>query len=511
MLNLNDALNNIIAVVVVILLLSLVVQSVQSVVKKFFKIKSRQIEESLVDLLRNVLNKPPAQLGWFGRLIDHSPVSRFLCFWREEKAKKAGVEGIYNHIMDGFKDVGRLAQSGKQMLDSIAKEDLLKILEKVPITGVLPNFGPGVVSAFTHIKNLESDIQTLRTAAQAGAASGQFASISAEYASIEVALRPLFNDVQSIIDSHKVTVPGSAPAAALPAGTPAPVLLLRDMMALRGIKIEEVLKLLGDVQDKLTVASTTVPAGSPAATAVAGLAAGLGNIANDISALRQQLDAAVAPFQAKVNEVEKWYDIVMQSFEERYNRSMKTWAIVIAFLVVALLNADLFTIYRTVAANAVISKTLVEKGPEIVKITKERAAGTSGAQATGQTTDPAAAGVAPPPQPTTSDANKEFKDGLNQLKEDASLYLDVGFTPLTLQKLTTWVGTLDPGRESWWRDRKGDLRVLLGWIVMTMLLSIGAPFWQDTLESLFGIKNLLRKKGDIKNVETASGTGQPNT
>jgi len=510
MLNLNDALNNIIAVVVVILLLSLVVQSVQSVAKKLFKIKSRQIEESLVDLLRNVLNKPPAQLSWFGRLIDHSPVSRLLFFWREEKAKKAGVEGIYNHIMDGFKDIGRLAQSGKQMLDSIAKEDLLKILEKVPISGVLPNFGPGVVTAFTQIKNLESDLSTLRAGALAGAASGQFASISAEYAAIEVALRPLFNDVQSIIDSHKVAVPGSAPAAALPAGATPPALLVRDILALRGIKIEEVLKLLGDLQTKLSVASSAVPPGTAAATAVADLAKGLGNIANDISSLRQRLDAAVAPFHAKVNEVEKWYDIVMQSFEERYNRSMRTWAIVIAFLVVALLNADLFTIYRTVAANAVISKTLVEKGPEIVKITKERTAGTSGSQATGQTTDPAA-GVVPPPTPTATDANKEFKDALDQLKQDANLYLDVGFTPLTLQRLKTWVRTLDLGSGSWWRDRKGDLRVLLGWAVMTMLLSIGAPFWQDMLESLFGIKNLLRKKGQIQNVETASGTGQPKT
>jgi hypothetical protein len=361
MFNLNDALNNAIAIVVVILILSLVVQSVQSAVKKLFKIKSRQIEESLVDLLRNVLNKPPAQLSWFGRLIDHSPVSRIVFFWRPDKAEQAGVAGIYNDIMKGFANVGRLAQSGKQMLDSIAKEDLLKILEKVPITGVLPNFGPGVVNAFIHIKNLERDLQNQKTAALAGPASGQFASMSAEYASIEVALRPLFNDVQSIIDANKVPVPGYPPAAPLPAGTTAPPLLVRDLMALRVIKIEDVLKLLGEVQDKLRAASATVPAGDPAGPALANLAAGLGNIANDITALRQQLDAAIAPFQAKINEVDKWYDIVMQSFEERYSRSMKTWALVIAFLVVAVLNANLFTIYRTIAANGVISKALATR------------------------------------------------------------------------------------------------------------------------------------------------------
>jgi hypothetical protein len=104
MLNFNDALNNIIALVVVILLLSLVVQSVQSVLKKLFKIKSRQIEESLVDLLRNVLNKPPVQLSLVGRLINHSPITRLLCFWSVDKAEKRCRESIQLHNRR-FRDV----------------------------------------------------------------------------------------------------------------------------------------------------------------------------------------------------------------------------------------------------------------------------------------------------------------------------------------------------------------------------------------------------------------------
>lgn len=534
MINLNDALNNAIAVVVVILILSLVVQSIQSAVKKLFKIKSRQIEESLVDLLRNVFNKPPPKMSWFGKLIDHSPVTRFIFFWRPDKAKMAGVAGIYNHIMCGFADMGRLSQSGKQMLDSIAKEDLVKVMGKVPVAGVLPALVPGVVAAFRNIKDLETDIQNLQAAAQTGAASGQFASMSADYAAIEVALRPLFNDIQSIIEARKVTVPEYPPTVALSADTVAggsdpnnaasssadagaptltPALLVGDLMALRTIKIEDVLKMLADFQTKLKAASATLPAGDPAGRDLAALATGLGKLATDITALRKQMDAAVAPIQSKINEVEKWYDMVMQSFEERYNRSMKTWALVIAFLVVAVLNADIFTIYRTVAANGVISKTLEDKGPEIVKLLKDRAATQQSSSAQTQTGQTSAAPAQPVPGTpgTANDAKKELKAEIDQLKQDVGLFIDVGFAPLTLQELKTWVPTLSPWNPKFLATRKSDLRTLLGWIVMTMLLSIGAPFWQDTLESLFGVKNLLRKKGDIKNVETESGAGQPNT
>ena len=73
--NLPTILNNLIAMVVVLLVLSLVVQSVQSGLKKMLKIKSRQIEDSLVDLFEHVLNKPP---GVSGRLTDQSPLLRMM-------------------------------------------------------------------------------------------------------------------------------------------------------------------------------------------------------------------------------------------------------------------------------------------------------------------------------------------------------------------------------------------------------------------------------------------------
>ena len=63
-------------------------------------------------------------------------------------------------------------------------------------------------------------------------------------------------------------------------------------------------------------------------------------------------------------------------------------------------------------------------------------------------------------------------------------------------------------RGEWWESLKGDVVSLIGWAIMVMLLSVGAPFWQDALESLFGIKNLLRQRTATQNIETQSGAGQ---
>jgi hypothetical protein len=62
-----------------------------------------------------------------------------------------------------------------------------------------------------------------------------------------------------------------------------------------------------------------------------------------------------------------------------------------------------------------------------------------------------------------------------------------------------------------WNGFFHTVEILLGWILMTLLLSVGAPFWEDTLESLFGLKNIINASSETKNVEKKSGTGQPKT
>jgi hypothetical protein len=88
-----------------------------------------------------------------------------------------------------------------------------------------------------------------------------------------------------------------------------------------------------------------------------------------------------------------------------------------------------------------------------------------------------------------------------------------GFKPTTWNQFLAWAQDLvtfdDNGTGSWLSRRGDDFRTILGWLVMTMLLSLGAPFWHDALQSLFGVKNLLQKKNEQRNVEQAPGAGNP--
>jgi hypothetical protein len=306
---------------------------------------------------------------------------------------------------------------------------------------------------------------------------------SAKFAAMHDALAPALSDIRSIMDGAKLN----------------PKLLLGDVMALRQIKLDEVLKLLGEVQSKVEQDIKAAGGNQARLQELEKMAQGLKTVAGLMIEVRQKFDVALAPVRIKLAEVESWYDTVMQSFDERYARSMKTWAVVISFLVVVFLNANFFNIYKNISANDVTRSLLVQAGPEVL----------SRAETAAKNQNP------PQIQPPVDQANQETKDLLasiqkirGQLRSDVDTYASLGFAPTKWADFRYWLTTLPPN-DSWLDQRKTDLRTLLGWIITALLLSVGAPFWQDMLESLFGIKSLLRKRGEIRNVEVASGAGQP--
>jgi hypothetical protein len=343
-----NALDNVIAVVIVILALSLVVQAIQAAVKKMFKIKSLEIEQSLVHLIYYVLGKD--SLSILSSKLNRSPVLQRLFRQPHPSERDAEVEAIYQGIVSNLKQLGRIAPSGTLMLDSIAAEDLKKCFAQV--------------------------IDDLPTKA---------ASISKER------------------------------IAQMRSGT-------------------------------------------------SGILAG----------------------------VDSWYGTVMQSFEERYTRRMKTWSLIISAIVVIVLNANFFNVYRNIAVSEAVRNSIMQTQGEVSK------------RLASQATEA---------EVVESQTIKQWYDESKQaIMGNAQFYTGLGFTNIKPRQVWDWLSN-SGGWENiaFWPWFKHGVYVLTGLAVMTLLLSVGAPFWQDTLESLFGIKNLLRKKSDTQNTEQRSGEGQTRT
>lgn len=509
-------LDTLIAMVIVILVLSLIVQSMQALTKKLFKLKSRSILSSLQDLFETIVPASPSPSPNPAAAKTSSPPT----------ANGTISNKLVKDVTDKLKEMGRKTLLGRTMLDSLAKDDLLKVLTKVTAEDLLPGAVGKFQAVLEGIRTLKNEIDKIEMTLLKGDA-------SAKFAAMQGSVMPLLHDLEALTsgDSLKASV------------------LFGDLYKLRQIKASEVLDVLGEVQQSvgedlsqaqsdLEVANKeleTARAGNnqnvidaanarneiaaARLTAVVKVDTGLKEIARMISGLRTAFDAAFAPLFGRLQQVEIWYDTVMQGFEERYARHMKTVAIAISIVVVVLLNANFFSIYRAIKADPVKTSLIVQQGPALLKSVQE----TSAKPAETPAPTPTPSSTPKPPATTSTDSStttvekEKDESAKTETKESPTTIADVkkqeervvsliqtyesfGIKPLSRQQIyDAFTGQYS------WRDLN---ETFVGWAIMVMLLSAGAPFWQDALESLFGLKNVLRQKSGTKNVEEEKG-GQP--
>ncbi|HJR09140.1 MAG TPA: hypothetical protein VJ842_17910 [Pyrinomonadaceae bacterium] len=572
-----DTLDTVIAMVVVLLVLSLVVQSIQTFVKKLLKMKSRSIQASLEDLFQHVLgvdeiseasraggdgaNVTPPAGGAGGNAAPPAGVEggnvtppagveggavptaggANVAVAAPVKATQADVQNLLNQVNKQFAALGRVTLTGRLMLDSLAKNDLLKVLTKVGADRLTPDAVKRFQELLTEVQTLQEELGKVKTELLAGEA-------SAKFAAMRDALAPLINDLEAVLggDTKPATV------------------IFGDLAKLRQIKVADVLSLLGEVQQRVEQdrADAQKAGETQKAAELEEVAGKLRGIAAKIAALGQAFDRAFGQLRAKLEEVETWYDTVMQGFEERYTRHMRTVTFMIGAIVVVILNANFFTLYHNLSTDPELRASVVAQGEAIdarLKKEAEAAASPSPSPSPSPATSPSPASGASPtatatPSPTPSAEElkkiiKDFEDEQKKLREATDTF---GLHPITAEEINDFTESLlndktpdldadghpiyktnetppkdcekyssgkkngpkcekqrhamsPEEKRAFWRN---NFSVLLGWAIMAMLLSVGAPFWQDTLESLFGIKNLLRKRSDTKNIEDDKG-GQP--
>ena len=482
----------------VILLLSLIVQSIQGLVKKLLRIKSKQIEESLLDLFDAVLRGQKTRPAGIAAKISamapriFPPSGLPTC--------GANAKSLLDAVKREMAELGRVDSGGRFTMNSLSKSDLLNVIARVGPDTIVGTFTVTLQTALTKIAAIETALKNIVATDLPGESNALFAKL-------QDALAPLRQHYQTLMAGGNFNTK----------------VVVADVLTLREVVFGDSLDLLAHIQK--IVAVEKMKTNAPVAT-LANAETALAAVSKAINDAREALDDALGSFKAKLTEIEHWFDTTMQSFEERYHRGMRTWSMVIAAVVVIALDADVFSIYRNVAKSDLLRNKLTNAGEEISKkqvaiqekekeldelTKKENAAKTSSASTTTATDTTATnAAAAPAKADPKADALKAIEENKKEINDLVDQYTGFGFEPLSWKRVRTWINDLRTGPFDRWIDRRaGDLRRLFGWLVMALLLSLGAPFWHDALESLFGVKNLLRRRTEQQNIEQARGAGNP--
>ena len=415
-------LDNVIGVIVVILLLSMVVQSVQTFVKKLSNFKSRQIKKSLENLFTQTAASAPPQ----GAATAQT-------------------------VLDQFANMGRVTATNKNAVESISKADLTKVVATIEGNAYLP---PKAKEA---LSSLLGTIQEAQSAIDTLANTPMPAEAMAKLAELRAVVAPIIVHAQQVIDKE-----GKLKAE----------LIANDVSALRDAATNTVLRLATEFQQ--TIASTA--AAAPANAVLQEAAKAASTLANAAAKIQARATEFGARLRERLDAIEAWYDPIMQGFEERYARHMKTWAFIISVVITVMVDANLPRLYKRMATDEVSKNRVLTEATAIQNRYMNQIAQ---ARATND-------------QPLLQELTKRLND---EIDEATASYPALGLELLDLESFWNRTTALE------------KVKIVLRWTLMAFLLSLGAPFWHDILQSLFGLKNFLRTKTETKNVEEGSGAG----
>jgi len=178
----------------------------------------------------------------------------------------------------------------------------------------------------------------------------------------------------------------------------------------------------------------------------------IGSISNSF----EQLPDVKAKFGDAVRQIDLWLDICKKAFQEHYERRMKLWAFFLSAGVVIALNANAFDIYKEFSTNKPVRETAIAMGGRFVSTPRDSLITTATLDST---------------------TIKKQLDIIQSILDEKSFQL-MGWT-----------------NENWKKFKEfntGTLLMLIGWLGMTLLVSLGAPFWYDFLKTVMGLKDKLK-------------------
>ncbi|MEO8371063.1 MAG: hypothetical protein ABI806_17905 [Candidatus Solibacter sp.] len=237
--------------------------------------------------------------------------------------------------------------------------------------------------------------------------------------------------------------------------------------------------------------STICPSYIPAnkfVTVALDLISGKGNAANDMAAVRagiknipnEHLQVILTTIMDKAHDeparvqylLEQWFDENMDRVTGWYKKHTQVWAIILASIMTIVINADALHMAALLWTTPTVRAAMVEQA----KVRADKALADSSK---------------PLPAALTPDEKAELAQ-LTGWESDRKAF-------------ESWKANAGTGKAPW------DIVLdhLLGWILTAIAVSMGAPFWFDTLNRFMNIRNAGRSP-DEKRDKTSSAPSPAN-
>jgi hypothetical protein len=182
-----------------------------------------------------------------------------------------------------------------------------------------------------------------------------------------------------------------------------------------------------------------------------------------------------------IGRLEAGFNSTMDRVRQRFTLQMRIWTIVFSMLFAFVYHMDAKKIYAQLSADPVLRASLSNVSNDLMKTYSEVTATPSTGAGPGEQR-PAAGNAPAGTNPTPEARSKELDERAKKLSE---AYRDVR------GKLSDFNLALFEVPQPWYRWESSEI---FGILVMAGFLSLGAPFWYNTLKNLVNLRSQVAQK-----------------
>ncbi len=205
---------------------------------------------------------------------------------------------------------------------------------------------------------------------------------------------------------------------------------------------------------------------------------------NDVEQKEENVEKKLEKLRA---EIEDWYDTLMKRASGWYKRRVQIFLFAIGLLTAVIFNADTFDIVNTLTSNPQVRQEMVELAEKYqAKVQDEELSEYYQKAITTQMDPNFVADLKKLSGKDSTDALKLYYNRLkmrNIMQEDLQPARNIlGFDMITNL-------TIPPNRTGFWPVTGWFALKIAGWLLTALALSLGAPFWFDTLNKVMKLKS----------------------
>jgi hypothetical protein len=229
------------------------------------------------------------------------------------------------------------------------------------------------------------------------------------------------------------------------------------------------------------------------------------------------IDAAGDNAQQVRENIEGWFNSTMDRVSGWYRRRTQMWIVVFGFVLAALLNADTIAIFRYLSVNEKAREALVKKAEQTlvdessaVEAIRKKEGGTD--VGSGTATTPGSATTQAPRPTTTTTVEKTIPAKGLQSNTSTTIGSSSSVPPAKPkseeQKLKERYEQINAlGVPLGWKKADCDMEFsdwlsrILGILLTTTAIALGAPFWFDLLNMFMNVRSAMKASVKPKSEE----------